>query len=207
MRRNFSEAWKFQRFFSPKTGGLQKKKKRSSPKFRLVFRPKSEILTFFRPKQVVSKKKKKVFTEIQTDFPAKIGNSNVFSAQKQVVSKKKRSSPKFRLIFRPKSEILTFFPPKTGGLQKKKVFTEIQTDFPAKIGNSNAFSGRITTCTSQLRHPISFKGGLFSIFHQKSASKAPKTCDFAYFTSQWGKGSSPPPPPPLATLLNPMFRS
>ena len=38
-------------------------------------------------------------------------------------------------------------------------------------------------------------GGLFSIFHKKSASKAPKTCDFAYFTSQWG-GSSPPHPPP-----------
>ena len=79
LRRNFSEARKFQRFFSPKTGGLQKKKK-----------------------------KKKVFTEIGTDFPAKIGNSNVFSAQKQVVSKKKR----------------------------KKVFTESETDFPAKIGNS-----------------------------------------------------------------------
>ena len=43
-------------------------------------------------------------------------------------------------------------------------------------------------------------GGLFLIFHKKSASKAPKTCDFAYFTSQWG-GSSPPPPP-LATLLS-----
>ena len=41
-------------------------------------------------------------------------------------------------------------------------------------------------------------GGLFSIFHKKSASKAPKTCDCAYFTSQWG-GSSPPAP--LATLL------
>ena len=41
-------------------------------------------------------------------------------------------------------------------------------------------------------------GGLFSIFHTKSASKAPKTCDFAYFTSQWG-GSSPPRPPGYAT--------
>ena len=83
-----------------------------------------------------------------------------------------------------------FFSPKTGGLQKKKkVFTEIETYFSAKIGNSNAFSGRITTSTSQLRQPICF-GGLFSIFHQKLASKAPKTCDFTYFT-----------PPPLATLL------
>ena len=54
-------------------------------------------------------KKKKVFTKIETDFSAKIGNSNVFSAQYQVVSKKKRSLPKLRLIFRPKSEIHTLF--------------------------------------------------------------------------------------------------
>ena len=41
--------------------------------------------------QVVSKKKKKVFTEIETDFSAKIGNSNVFSAQNQMVSNKKKT--------------------------------------------------------------------------------------------------------------------
>ena len=62
--------------------------------------------------------------------------------------KKKRSSPKLRLIFRPNSEIQTF------------------------------------------------EGGLFSIFHKKSASKALKTCDFAYFTSQWGGLEPPRPPPP-----------
>ena len=44
-------------------------------------------------------------------------------------------------------------------------------------------------------------GGLFSIFHKKSASKAQKTCHFAYFTSQWG-GSSPPAPRGYATGLN-----
>ena len=127
---------------------------------RLIFRPKSEIQTFFRPKirwspKIKKIKKNKVFTEIETKFSAKIGNSNVFLAQNQVVSKNKitkktRSSPKLRLIFWPKSEIQTF----EGGC------------FPM--------------------------GGLFSIFHKKSASKAPKTCDFAYFTSQWG-GSCPPP--------------
>ena len=50
-----------------------------------------------------------VCRKIETEFLGKLGNSNVFSAQKQVVSKKqktkKRSSPKSRLIFRPKSEI------------------------------------------------------------------------------------------------------
>ena len=68
-----------------------------------------------------------VFTKIETDFSAEIGNSNVFFAQIQVVSKKKkkkkkkkRSSPKLRLIFRPKSEILTFFSPKFRWSPKKK---------------------------------------------------------------------------------------
>ena len=42
-----------------------------------------------------------VFTKIESDFSAEIGNSNVFFAQVQVVSKKK----------------------------KKKVFTKIETDF------------------------------------------------------------------------------
>ena len=44
-----------------------------------------------------------VFTEIESDFSVGIGNSNVFSAQNQVVSKK-----------------------------KKKVFTEIESDFSAE---------------------------------------------------------------------------
>ena len=45
-----------------------------------------------------------VFTTIESDFSAEIGNLNVFFTQIQVVSKKKkkkkRSSPKLRLIFR-----------------------------------------------------------------------------------------------------------
>ena len=77
------------------------------------FSESSEIQTFFPPK-ISWSPKKKVFTEIETDFSAEIGNSNVFSAQNQVVSKKikkkikKKSSPNLRLIFPPKSEIQTF---------------------------------------------------------------------------------------------------
>ena len=133
-----------QRFFPPKIR-WSPKKKRSSPKLRLIFRPKSEIQRFFPPKIRWSpKKKKKVFAEIETDFLAEIGNSKVFSAQNQVVSKKKRSSPKLRLIFWPKSEIQRFFPPKIRWSpkqktkkQKKKVFAQIEADFSAKFGNSN----------------------------------------------------------------------
>ena len=51
--------------------------------------------------------------KIETEISAKLGNSNAFSAQKEVISKKKkRSLPKLRQIFRPKSEIQTLFQPK-----------------------------------------------------------------------------------------------
>ena len=59
-----------------------------------------------------------VFTKIETDFSAEIGNSNVFFAQIQVVSKIKKK-------------------------KKKKVFTKIETDFSAEIGNSNVFFAQI----------------------------------------------------------------
>ena len=99
LRRNFSESSEIQRFFPPKTRWSPKKKKRSSPKLRVIIRPKSEFQRFFPPKTRWSpkekkKKKKKVFTEFESDFSAEIRISKVFSAQNRVVSKKKRSSPR-----------------------------------------------------------------------------------------------------------------
>ena len=93
------------------------------------------------------------------------------------------------------SDIHTFFRPKTGGLQKKKmVFTEIETDFSARIGNSNAFSYRFTTTTSQLRHPISFGGAVFN-FSPKIGLKSTKNVRFCIPPKPM-EGSSPPPRPP-----------
>ena len=97
--------------------------------------------------------KKKVFTKIETVFSPEIGNSNGFSAQEQVISKKKKNSS-----------------PKLGRF----------------------FSADITATPSQLRLPNPFGEGLLSFFEQKSASTALKTCDFAYFSGQWGSSSSPP---------------
>ena len=88
---------------------------------------------------MVSKKKKKVLTEIESDFSAEIGNSSVFFAQNQVLSKKKkkkkkkkkRSSPKLGVIFRPSSLGLGWW----GGdasLTGAELF-EIEADFLAKI--------------------------------------------------------------------------
>ena len=92
-------------------GGFEAKTSKirmSSPKLRVIFRPKSEIQTFFCPKSGGLQKKKKK-------------------------KKKKRSSPKLRLIFRPKSEIQTFFfaQNQVVSKKKKKVFTKIETDFSA----------------------------------------------------------------------------
>ena len=59
-----------------------------------------------------------VFTKIESDFSAEIGNSNVFFAQ-------------------------VFFEIQIQVVSKKKVFTKIESDFSAEIGNSNVFFAQI----------------------------------------------------------------
>ena len=87
-----STQWRIQKIL---VGGDLKHKtskiRMSSPKLRVIFRPKSEIQTFFSPKFRWSPK---VFTRIETEFSAEIGNSNVFFAQIQLVSKKKKKKKK-----------------------------------------------------------------------------------------------------------------
>ena len=84
------------------------------PKFEMKCLGKIGNSKFFPPKIRWSpKKKKKKKKKIQSDFSAEIQNSNVFSAQNQVISKKKkkkkkRSSPKFRAIFLPISQVQTY---------------------------------------------------------------------------------------------------
>ena len=72
----------------------------SSPKLRVIFRPKSEIQPFFSPMFRWSpKKKKKVFTKIESDFSAEIGVGGMHPEMEPNYSKQ-------RLIFRPKSLLL-----------------------------------------------------------------------------------------------------
>ena len=107
----------FKGFFRPKLGDLQKKK-RSSPKFRVIFRPKSKIQRFFPPEirwspKKKKKKKKKVFAKIQSDFSAEI-------------------------------QIQRFFPPEINWSpkkKKKKVFAKIQGDFSSIISQVQTFEG------------------------------------------------------------------
>ena len=66
----FGRYRKFKRFFRPKSGGLQKKKKKVFTKLESDFSAEIGISNvFFAQNQVVSKKKK-VFTRIETDFAA-----------------------------------------------------------------------------------------------------------------------------------------
>ena len=80
-----------------------------------------------------------------------------------------------------------FFRPKSGGLQKKKVFGEIETDFSAEIRNSNVWGGLFSY------------GVAFFNFSQKIGLKSTKIVQFCILHKPMG-GSSPPAFP-LATLL------
>ena len=90
-----------------------------------------------------------VFTKIESDFSAEIGNSNVFFAQIQVVSKKTKNKTKKKVFTKIESDFSTeiVFSPKfrwspkkkKKKKKKKKVFTKIETDFSAEIGTSNVF--------------------------------------------------------------------
>ena len=77
-----------------------------------------------------------VFTKIESDFSAEVGNSTVFFAQIQVVSEKKKKkglhqnwewffgrNRKFKRFFLPKIQVVS------KKKKKRKVFTKIETDF------------------------------------------------------------------------------
>ena len=104
---------------------------------------------------------------------------------------------KLRRNFSESSKIQRFFPPKIRWSQKKKK------------KRSSPISRLIFRPISQIQLSEGgcFRtGGLFSLFLRKSASKSQKTCDFTYFTSQWG-GSSPPRPPPGCATDSEPFKS
>ena len=200
LRRNVSERSEIQRFFPLKIRWSPKKKKKKKKKVFAKIRSdfSAEIRNsnvFSAQNQVISKKKKKKKKGFRQ-------NSEWFFGR----------NPKFNRFFRPK----------LGDLQKKKkkkVFAKIQSDFSAEIQTSNVFSAQNQVISKKKKKKKVFAkihgdfspnfatsnvwggaifewGGLFSIFHRKSASKAQKTCVFAYFTSQWGGLEPPPAPPP-----------
>ena len=108
-------------------------------KFRRNFSESSEIRRFFPPKIRWSPKKKKVFAEIETDFSAKFGNSNVWGGLFSygggsggsrkfwwggIWSTKPQKfgclHQNWEWFFGRNRKFKRFFRPKSGGLQKKK---------------------------------------------------------------------------------------
>ena len=162
------KARKFEGFFRPKSGGLQKEKK-------------------------------KVFAEIESDFSAEIRNSKVFSAQSQVVSKKKekkRSSPKLSLIFRPKSKIQRFFPPKIRWSPKKKRSSPKLSLIFRPNSEIQTFQGVL----------FSYGGAIFN-FSQKIGLKSIKNVRFCILRKPMGGAPAPPPPPCLRYWTRPLIES
>ena len=105
---------------------------------------------------------------------------------------------KLRQNFSESSEMQTFFQPKNRWSPKKKKKKGLHRNWDWFFGQNRKFK-RFFRPNHNMYFTTSAPNflwwGLFLIFHQKSASKAPKTWYFAYFTSQWG-GSSPPALPP-----------
>ena len=128
-----------------------------------------------------------VCPKIETKFLGNLGISNVFSAKirwSPKKKKKKRSSPKLRLIFRPKSEIQTFFPPKIRWSPKKKRSSPKLRLIFRPISEIQTFEGGL----------FPYGGGYFQFFTKNRPQKHQKRA--ILHTSQANGGLEPPPRPP-----------
>ena len=119
---------------------------------------------------------RKVQTTLTRIFIVLVSVSHGLSENWDEISRKAR---KFKGFFRPKS----------GGLQKKKkkVFTEIETDFSPKFGNSNVWGGL-----------FSYGGAIFN-FSQKIGLKSTKNVRFCILHKPMGGLEPPRLPPGYAT--------
>ena len=130
----------------------------------------------------------KVYLKLRRIFRLK-SKFKRFSAQNRW-SPKKGLHWNWDIFFCRDRKFKRFFRPKTGDL--RRIFrprSEISHDSSSRI-----------TATLHTSAPKSLRGGLFLVFQQKSASKAPKTCDFAYLQANGGGLGSPSPPPPPTWL-------
>ena len=142
-----------------------------------------------------------VCPKIETKFLGKLRYLKVFSAQNQVVSKnkkiKKRSSPELRLIFRPKSEIQTFFPPKIRWSPKKKKKKKKRSSPELRL----IFRPNSETQTFE-EGLFSYGGGYFQFFTKNRPQKHQKRA--ILHTSQANGGARAPPPPPPGYAIDVM---
>ena len=87
-----------------------------------------------------------------------------------------------------------FFLPKTGDLQKKKIFTEISRDFPAEIGISSGFSNFKSTKNTNLGLDLRSKAPNLLISLGHSPRLAGHNFRLGGTSSQLGRHGSGMPP-------------
>ena len=109
-----------------------------------------------------------------------------------MVSKKKRSLPRLRLIFWPKSEIQTFFQPKKRWCPKKK---RSSPEFRLRFKRFFKLNHDMYFTTSA---PNFLWGSCFQFFTKNRPQKHQK---HAILHTSQANGGARAPPPPLATLL------
>ena len=127
-----------------------------------------------------------VFTKIESDFSAEVGNSTVFFAQIQVVSKKKKK-------------------------KKKKVFTKIESDLSAETGNSNVFFAHVQVVSKEKKKKglhqnwdwffagfVTFRsvGGMHPEMEPNYSKQRLIFRPKSLLLGWWGGDASPHPPPP-----------
>ena len=144
-----------------------------------------------------------VCPKIETEFLGKLGNLNVFSAQEQVVSKKKGLHRNWDWFFGQNRKFKRFFCPRSGGLQKQ---SGLHQNWDWFLGQNRKFKHFFIP-----NHDIYFTtsapnflwGGAVFNFSQKIGLKSTKNVRFCILHKPMGglEPTPPPPTPPLATLL------
>ena len=164
--------------------------------------------------------------KIVAKFLGKLGNSKVFSAQNQVISKKKKKEglhQNWDWFFGRNSKFKGFFCPKSGGLQKKKKKEGLHQNWDWFFSRNPKFKGFFcpnsgglpkkkvfteveTNFSAKFRNSnvwggaVFLWGGYFQFFTKNRPQKHQKRA--ILHTSQANGGARAlPPAPPLATLL------
>ena len=144
--------------------------------------------------------------KIEREFLENLGNSNVFSAQKQVISKKKKNKKKRSSTkFRPKSETHSFFPPKNRWSPKiKRSLPKLRLIFRPKSEIQTLFQAESRHLLHNFGTQFPMGGAVFN-FSPKIGLKSTKNVRFCILHKPMGRleppRPAPPSPPPQATLL------
>ena len=185
----FGRNQKFKGFFPAEYWWSPNKKKRSSPKFKGFFQPKSEIQgfvsgrnhqlkVFFRPNAGDLQTKKGLHQNSNEFFQPKSEIQGFFLAECRWSPTKKRSSPKFK----------AFFWPKSGDIQKIGLHRLWVSSWTKKLHYSGPNNGKSFTTSA----PKSLWGRAVFIFGAKIGLKSTRNVLFCIFFRPMGEARAPP---------------